>query len=515
MAEIIDRVGHVPTNDGLHFLACLSAVVEGHETDMNLQGSIVRVADTLWRHHQAQILSILSQQRPFIHQQILLATANLLIVHGLPQGEEVRHIRPDLAQDLVEVLLRVGDLIDPVAVGPSDDAKQRLILRKYQLAHHEPPPLALARWHTLLNDIAPRHQEFDAIGAFLGECGLTPQGYFTAGLLLYAGFVVRGSQKGIGGVLPEMMLADADYFRGVANVATIVDTIGITPLQLRDELQEQQARGADLFYRFRHFRRSPLLRVGPAFMPISMELLANRISVGAHYVVMERATPSVQKAYMDWLGGVYEEYITDTLGKAWPVHPGGKAPLADTTSFLTPMDVLLVENKTKRTRMDTVETGDLEHFRTDLSQVQRGGSQLLQRVTDIRAGKYGLTVPTDAKLYPMVTTLESTPAVLALWDLVREDCFCHRYGDDVVGPTVTSTFDIEVLTQAGLDGLDVLAALQAWSADPTQFTLADYLIHETPWQARYPTWLDETWKGLYRGATDQLREAMGMGEPPA
>lgn len=405
---------------------------------------------------------------------------------------------------LITVLLAVTYLVDVQRLAFPEDGMEYL-LRHWVALHSEPVPNRLVRWRYMLTQSRASQKDFDLVReTFKIVTGLDVQVYFDAGLEVYAGLYDKAHRVLNG---DDEWLVVEDYFHKEPAAEAVLSVCQATVADLCKQVAPYADKPQELLVRSRHWQLTPVVRQGSEYFCMSLPFLAERLSSGAHYLVLDNLRPNEKRRYMTWLGHAFEQYMLHLLSSVWMCHPEQQEAMADVT-ITAPQGEVLVECKTKRIPITVFENGDVDDFRKHLradTGVRKGAQQLSQRFIQIIKGTYPVGLDVCSTI-PLVCTLEATPAI---WHLGEEvDRVVTEFAWPVgTTPAVVSAFDLETLVAYHETTTEGIETLREWVPQRNDSTLADFLRSKRSfdWMGTFQT---AQWKEATMHASQLLNAAI-------
>lgn len=502
----------LPVGASLYFLSKLTAAVTQSDATRN-QAQWAVLGATIAQRFKYSILSLLSQGRTFFYPHQIWATMNLVGYWGAVEakGTPLQKLAPDDVGRLTTGLLAVSGLVDAQRLSGGEDGAKYL-LHHWKGIHSEPIPSRLARWRYMLTQSAGGFTEFDPNPAFKSVTGFDTQTYFDAGMELYMGFFSAVQQAFNNG---DEILLSHDYFRNEPAALAVLQPFIMDMADFCSTVKNVSGSPNDLLFYARHLQSAPILRYHDRYFCLSLPFLGERISSGAHYLVLDHLPQEDEKKkYMTWLGHVFEDYMVNLLSSvSWTCAPETEPSMAD-ASITSSDGGIIVECKTKRIPVDVFESGSVSRFRDQLRSdtgIRKGASQLSDRFSKIDAGTYPVPELTVESTAGLVCTLESTPAIWQLGEEVDAVFSEFTWPSNTI-PAVVSAFDLEMLVSYHELTKRGIKALKEWLPKRNEVTLADFLRSKEPvkWMG---TFQNTQWE-LSKTRAIQLLNAAIQGNSP-
>jgi hypothetical protein len=292
---------------------------------------------------------------------------------------------------------------------------------------------------------------------------------------------------------------------------------------------------------FTRFRMRPLLRHDGLLIPISLQMLAERVTDGTYYFVVEAldsTAPGLTPTWRTFFGIAWELYVRrlihegigdggrivpeELLNKAWP----DKKKCDNVIEY--PDRFLLVESVAKRFTVETIATGSLEALESDLEKsVVIKARQLASTVSLLRSRSDALSAVLDravevsevTRFTPVIVLPGPFPQVPPLTahvnDLLRADDECLELFRGAVDPVAyMAAGDFELLVGTSNEGgASFVELLDRWG--DSSFALMDFRTwasQEVAGGAFVPSWLVEGGKEAIRWGAKVLFHRAPDGE---
>jgi hypothetical protein len=318
----------LPVGASLYFLSKLNAAINDSQVAEN-QAQLAVLGSTIASRFKYSILSLLNQGRTFFYPHQIWATMNLVAYWGREeaQGVSLQKLTPHEIGRLTTGLLAVGGLIDSQRLNNGEDGAKYL-LHHWKGIHSEPVPSRLARWRYMLTHSAKAFPEVDPNDAFKAVTGLDTQTYFDAGIELYLGFFSAVQQAFTKG---DEILLSHEYFRNEPAAWAVLQPCVVDLADFCRTVKRVIGSPYDLLFYATHLQSRPILCYQNKYFCLSLPFLGERISSGAHYLVLDHLPDNPKKKqYMTWLGHVFEDYMVKLLSSVpWSCVPETDKSMAD------------------------------------------------------------------------------------------------------------------------------------------------------------------------------------------
>lgn len=297
-----------------------------------------------------------------------------------------------------------------------------------------------------------------------------------------------------------------------------------------------------LYWDFTSVRTRPLIRIGELYAPLSVQMLAERVTDGLFYTVLDQAASTGESRRARWqefFGLAWEAYVRtliresigddgrlipeELLRRAWP-----ESRVCDNL-IEYPSRWLLIESVAKRFTVQTIALGSIDDLERDLMlAVVNKAHQIARTVESLRTATDRMEAITGVehasgegtRFTPLIVLpgpFAPIPTIAQhVQEMLRSDEECAALFESGVDPlTVLAAQDIEVLLgTAGRSGQSLVELLDGWRESALAEVSFDVWAHTVPGlDPRLPQWLEEGGRELIGSSARLLFGKRSEGDP--